>query len=78
MEPLMLDRNGEPLFVGDYVLIGLMSNGMGAIGKMYAGQITGMTGYGIQIAGHDKRIKVSHRLTKVDESWALQFQEYLK
>lgn len=77
MQSVILDKNGNEVFIGDYVLFGKPGNN-GHPGEMYAGKVVGKNGYGIEIEGSNYRIKASHKITKVEESWAIKFQNYLK
>lgn len=76
MEELILDRKGEPVHQGDWVLYGVPSGGLGAIGEMLVGQAIDKNRHGVSITGHDYRFRSPKKLTKVSEEFARQFIEY--
>lgn len=76
MVELMKDRKGAPIYVGDYVLFGVRCNSMGDAGEMRVGRVIDKTGHGIGVEGSSSRFKVSHKITKVDDEFALRFIHY--
>lgn len=76
MVELMKDRKGQPVYLGDYVLFGVRCNSMGDAGEMRVGRVKDKTGHGIGVEGSSWRFKVSHKITKVDEEFALRFIHY--
>lgn len=77
-EVLILDRKDEPIYEGDWVLYGVPTGGYTKEGEMRVGQVLGSTRYGIEVEGSNTKFKASHKLTKVNEEFALQFISYTR
>lgn len=75
---LMKDKNGDSVFVNDYIMFGVPSSGMSQIGEMRCERVVDKTGHGIGVTNYPSRFKVSHKIVKVSEEFALQFQAYNK
>ena len=71
-----VDKRGLPIEIGDFVMIGLKSNGMGQIGEIHIGQVMNMNAHGVGLEGQVQRVKVAHRMTKVSESFYQEWVSY--
>ncbi|BBC78205.1 Hypothetical protein KNT65_gp288 [Escherichia phage EcS1] len=72
---ILFDKYGKQIEVNDYVMIGLPSNGMSDIGKVHIGLVLDINGYGAQIEGFSRQVKVAHRLTKVSPLFAMMWKD---
>lgn len=78
MTELMKDRYGAPVYVDDYIMYGVRCNSMGDAGQMAIGQVVDKTGHGIKVGDYPWRFKVSHKIVKVDPSFAAMFAHYTR
>ncbi|WJZ28029.1 hypothetical protein NCTGTJJY_CDS0150 [Serratia phage 92A1] len=70
------DKRGNPINIGDFVMIGLKSNGMSQIGEIHIGEVTDMNRFGVKIDGTSSHVKVAHRMTKVSKEFYDQWKFY--
>lgn len=73
---MFVDKRGNPISIGDYVMIGLKSGGMSEIGKIYIGPVDDITGVGVRLQGRTDRVKVAHRMTKVSKGFYEEWKSY--
>ncbi|QPI13979.1 hypothetical protein MYO4S_00226 [Serratia phage 4S] len=70
------DKRGNPIDIGDHVMIGVKSNGMSEIGKIHIGPVVDITGVGVLLEGHSSRVKVAHRMVKVSKDFYEKWKSY--
>lgn len=73
---MYVDKRNNIINVGDYVMIGLKTSGMGQCGEIHIGRVTDMNGVGVQLEGTSGRVKVPHRMTKVTQEFHDQWKFY--